>query len=52
MITVKCGYEGCDWELNSEKEMLDDYDAPTWFRHKYLEHCEEKHGLKPAIWER
>ena len=58
MITVKCGYEGCDWKLQISEDVLysmytvkmeeKDRDYPLL----YIDHVIKVHGIPPAIWER
>lgn len=54
MITVKCGYKGCEWEARSEGESgkgRNDY-AYHKLMAILLEHLSKAHRIPPAIWER
>ena len=51
MITVKCGYEGCDWEKQYEGSVIVQ-GVKCLGNASLLKHYVEIHNVPPAIWER
>ena len=51
MITVKCGYEGCDWKTTNAP--ISGY-VPTEdiLLIQYALHCFQDHNVPQSIWER
>lgn len=58
MITVKCGYEGCDWKFEIPDDIVyADYivkidEKNHTYPLVYLDHAIKEHNVPPAIWER
>ena len=54
MIAVKCGYEGCDWEVGNETWMqfyTDDFKY-SLLKGFLIDHQVQEHNVPPAMWER
>lgn len=59
MITIKCGYEGCDWKC-SPQDIVDKSLLPhigvrfiiSSMRNRLIKHLVQAHNIPPAIWEK
>jgi hypothetical protein len=53
VITIKCGYEGCDWDFNILKNNVTAEYIVEGNRYPlvYIAHVIKVHGIPPAKWE-